>query len=100
MDTNLSMRMLEITNETELLIKQNEETQQQLEELAIQISIFIQTVLKNPQNKNLSPKVMEAFLMNPMKENIPTKIVHCRLQPTATLGGGIEQQQSSTTVPS
>jgi len=87
--------LLEITKETALLIKENQDAQEELMELKNEISIFIQSVLDNPANQNRSKQATNAFLMNPLND---TKPPHQHLpKKTGPVGGGVPQPQLSQT---
>jgi len=58
--------LLDITKKTALLIKSNQQAQQELQVLRQEIHAFVQSVLANPLNRDKTPKALNDFLNNPL----------------------------------
>jgi len=87
--------LLEITKETALLMKENQDAQEELMELKNEISMFIQSVLDNPANQNRSKQATNAFLMNPLNDTKPS--LQQLPKKTGPVGGGVPQPKLPST---
>jgi len=63
--------LLEITKKTALLIKANQDAQEELIELRREVGEFVRSVLNNPDNQNRTKQATNAFLMNPLDSKPP-----------------------------